>query len=381
MTSDFCGSSIDHYGLGIYVHVPFCASRCAYCTFYGEPPRRGDMDHYLNCLAMEWKLRWDGRPAGTIYFGGGTPGLLSCSDFEKIAEFLGPALSPQLREWTVEFSPATVRQEKLRTLKKLGVTRISLGVQSFDDRRLAALGRRQRAELAITAFDLIRTQGFAISLDLIFLVPGQRTADWKQDLARAVDLGPDHISTYCLTAESDAPIWKNRSVPPSTAGEVFHRSARNFLQINGYEHYEVSNFCRPDHRCLHNCNTWAMGEWLGLGPAAASQFRGRRFRNVPDLQRWTAGIWSGSPAEEDVAILSEQLLLQDRFVFGMRTADGVPDSLLEQATKLGHGNLRALFERFTKEGLVRRVGDRLCPTGRGLLLADGLALEILCHCA
>ncbi|MDR0340209.1 MAG: coproporphyrinogen III oxidase family protein [Puniceicoccales bacterium] len=381
MTSDFCGNSIDRDGLGIYIHVPFCASRCAYCAFYGEPPLRQSIDGYLDCLRREWVLRWDGRPADSIYFGGGTPGLLSCSDFEKIAKFLGQALSSQLREWTVEFSPATVREEKLRTLKELGVTRISLGVQSFNDHTLAALGRRQRAELAIAAYDLVRAHDFDVSFDLIFLAPGQRLADWKRDLARAVDLGPDHISTYCLTAESGAPLWKNRTAPPATAGEAFHRNARNFLQENGYEHYEVSSFCRQGHRCLHNCNTWAMGEWLGLGPSAASQFRGRRFRNVPNLKLWAEGIWSSSPDEEDVAVLSEQLLLQDRFIFGMRMADGVPDSLLDRAERLGYGDLRALFERFAEEGLIRSVDGRLCPTGRGLLLADGLALEILCHCA
>jgi oxygen-independent coproporphyrinogen-3 oxidase len=343
------------------------------------------MDRYLRCLEEEWHLRrCDFRPAETIYFGGGTPGLLSCGDFARLAALLTAAGDRRPREWTVEFSPATVREEKLQLLRRCGVTRISLGVQSFDDRTLAALGRRQTAAQALGAYEMIRGHGFSVSLDLIFQAPGQTLGEWRRDLDRAATLEPDHLSTYCLTEEPDAPLWRGRSGGGSDradCGMAFYEIAWNFLRGKGFEHYEVSNFCRPGHRCLHNCNCWRMGEWLGLGPAAASQCRGRRFRNVAHLSRWADGICGGVPKEEDCVELTELLLLQDRLIFGLRTRDGIHRSLLDRAALLGCGALLPLFEKFLRSGFLFRDGDWLRPTDRGLLLADAMALEILCHCA
>ncbi|MDR2667436.1 MAG: radical SAM family heme chaperone HemW [Puniceicoccales bacterium] len=374
-------SNLTNYGLGLYVHVPFCPNRCAYCAFYGEPPRRLNIDNYLQCIELEWRLRSCGSCPETIYFGGGTPGVLSCSDFEKIHRSLAIENLPKLREWTVEFSPATVRREKLRLLHDLGVTRISLGVQSFDDGTLAALGRRQTAKKSLEAYDLIREFDFSVNLDLIFAAPGQTLSQWVDDLASAVELGPDHLSTYCLTVEDGAPLWKNtKPVAAISRDYEFYAETWNFLGEKGYDHYEVSNFCRPGCRCLHNCNSWAMGQWLGLGPSAASQFGRRRFRNVANLNGWICGMRAGKPLEEDVVTVTDQLLLQDSIIFGLRTADGISTELLAAAERFRWDGLGELFKDFHSNGFIEIGDGRIRPTDRGLMLADGLAVEVLCRC-
>ncbi|MDR1435690.1 MAG: radical SAM family heme chaperone HemW [Puniceicoccales bacterium] len=363
-------------GDGLYVHVPFCATRCAYCAFYGEQPRRQDIDAYLRCLELEWRMRGMGGSFETIFFGGGTPGALSCADFEKISKFL-PIDDVALREWTVELSPATVTAEKLRLFNDLAVTRLSIGVQSFNDGTLAAMGRRQLAKKSLDAYALCREFDFSINLDLIFNVPGQTMQSWEKDLELAIAIGPDHLSTYCLTVEAEALLWKNEKPQMNSDDLEFYELTWNILAANGYEHYEVSNFCRPGRRCLHNCNGWAMGEWLGLGPSAASQFRRRRFRNVANLNLWMDGICRNSPVEEDAVPLSRHLLAEDSIMFAMRTCDGISVAALAAAQEFASADLASLFEDFRDYGLVVFANGRAKPTDRGLLLADAMALEIL----
>jgi oxygen-independent coproporphyrinogen-3 oxidase len=336
------------------------------------------MERYLQCLRKEWQ-RKEGQGAGadTLFFGGGTPGVLTPHDFVRVTEALGIGITWQPREWTVEFSPSTVKREKLTILHELGATRISLGVQSFDECTLVALGRRQTTQQSLRAYELLREFSFSVNLDMMFHIPGQSLSSWMADLRMAVALGPDHISTYCLTGECGTPVGDGLHESWSLSGEKFYRQTWNFLRDKGFEHYEISNFARDGHRCQHNCNTWRMGEWLGLGPSAASQCRGRRFRNVDDLALWAQMEEQGLAAEEDIVFLTKFLLLQDRMIFGLRTADGFDECLLSRAEELGVADCGKLFQRWQEMGFVKKFAGNICPTERGMLVHDTLALEIL----
>jgi oxygen-independent coproporphyrinogen-3 oxidase len=376
MTSASCASSTEP-PIGVYVHVPFCAAQCAYCAFYKAIPSRGVIESYLETLKLEWDLRYRGEPIETIFFGGGTPSILSAKQLETIRRIL-PNEMPFLKEWTVECSPLTVTKDRLAAMRDMGVTRISMGVETFDEKFLKLLNRRQTLGQIFGAYDLARNFSFDVNLDLMFALPGQRLCHWESDLRQAIALKPDHLSTYCLTLEGDTPFAKyyGDKIPPAEhGGEKFHRLARELLHAAGYDHYEVSNFARPGKECLHNVRTWQMHDWLGIGPAAASQYNGRRFRNVSNLDHWMSGIRSGHPCEEDVYAVDGNLLAQDRIIFGLRMRRGI--YLPESMDASNRNACLCLFETWCNRGYMEHNSDAYCPTERGLLLADVLAVEIL----
>jgi oxygen-independent coproporphyrinogen-3 oxidase len=376
MTSASCASSTEQ-PIGVYVHVPFCASQCAYCAFYKAAPSREAIESYLETLKLEWNLRYRGEPIETIFFGGGTPSILSVKQLETMRHIL-PNEMPFLKEWTVECSPLTVTRDRLATMRDMGVTRISMGVETFDEKFLKLLNRRQTVGQIFTAYELARSFSFDVNLDLMFALPGQRLCQWEDDLRRAIALNPDHLSTYCLTLEGDTPFAKRYGDKMPSAqhgGEIFHRLAGELLHAAGYDHYEVSNFARRGKECLHNVRTWQMHNWLGIGPAAASQCGGRRFRNVSDLDRWMAGIRGGNPHEEDVFAVDANTLAQDKIIFGLRMRRGI---YLPEIMAAGSRNaILQLFRTWRDRGYMEHESDAYYPTERGLLLADTLAVEIL----
>ena len=287
-----------HQPLGIYVHVPFCASTCDFCAFYQEAPHREDLDRYLEGIARELKLAGPGRAADTVFWGGGTPSALAARDLAQLGRALLDHLGAPPHEWTVEMAPSSVKADKLAALRELGVNRLSLGVQSFSPATLAALGRRHSPAQVYAAVDLIRAAGFDnFNLDLIFAVPGQTQKEWLADLAEAVRVAPAHLSTYCLTFEEDTALWlklaRGQVRPDVEVDAALYEATWDFLDAAGYRQYEISNYARPGRECAHNLDTWAMGEWVGLGPAAASQFRGARYANPADLARWLKGVDAG----------------------------------------------------------------------------------------
>lgn len=361
--------------IGIYIHVPFCASRCDFCAFYRESPDRRQIRRYLQALEAEWRLRHGGEPIETIFFGGGTPGLLAAEDFAAIADFLAPD-PKHLREWTVEFSPATVKEDKLLVLKKLGVTRISLGVQSFDEKCLANLGRRDGPRKALTAIDLIQQCGLDLNLDLIFHGPRQTLRQWQADLERAIALSPNSISTYCLSYEDHTPLADRRPARENFGGEFFYRWTWKTLKSAGYEHYEVSNFAKNGKRCLHNCRVWQMENWLGIGPSAASQYGGRRFQNVANLEHWICGIDKGHPLEENSMHLTDGLIGEDYMIFGLRTASGVSRDRLKKLMGQRWTCYEHLFQDLVTAKLMRFESDYFRLTDRGLLVVDAIGQQI-----
>jgi oxygen-independent coproporphyrinogen III oxidase len=365
-----------------YLHIPFCASSCDFCAFYQEQPDRAEIEGFLASIEGEMSQFTPHAPIRTAFWGGGTPGLLPAADLLRLGKSMAKSLGkPQ--EWSVELAPSSVRADKLAALREAGVTRVSMGVQSFDPATLEALGRRHSHRQVMDAWELVRAAGFAsVNLDLIFAVPGQDEARWEADLREAMRLGSDHLSTYCLTFEEDTAMFVKLS-----KGKVridrdletrLYRRTWELLAEGGYAQYEISNFAKPGHACRHNLATWEMRDWVGFGPSAASQHAGRRWSNVADLRKWREGVASGIPAVENVVELSPALLLSDALIFGLRMNRGVEPSAL--AARLGAElptGVKALAERLAEEGLAEWDGARLTLTEEGRLVADAVGLEVM----
>ncbi|MEI7651922.1 MAG: radical SAM family heme chaperone HemW [Verrucomicrobiota bacterium] len=368
-------------GTGLYLHVPFCASSCDFCSFYQEQPKRGEIDRYLGAIEREMELHPPGR-VETAFWGGGTPGLLPAEDLLRLGRAMTKAAG-QPGEWTVELAPSSVRADKLAALKEIGVTRVSMGVQSFDDATLDALGRRHSPKQIMEAWELIEAAGFkSRNLDLIFGIPGQDEIRWTEDLRRVVELKPDHLSTYCLTFEEDTAMFVKLSqgkvkIDRELEARLYRGTWEN-LEAHGYAQYETSNFSRPGHACRHNLITWEMGSWIGYGPSASSQWGDRRWTNPANLDQWIRGIEASTPVLEQVKDLSKADLLCDALVFGLRLNAGVQPAELAQrfGTALPAGVLR-LFANLIGEGLMENIGLTYRLTGEGRMRADAVGVAVL----
>jgi oxygen-independent coproporphyrinogen-3 oxidase len=369
--------------LGLYLHVPFCASTCDFCAFYQEQPERAELDRFLAGIERELELAGPRRPAKTVFWGGGTPSALPARDLDRLGRALLAHLGAPPREWSVELAPSSVRPDKLAVLRDLGVTRVSLGVQSFDEKTLAALGRRHSPAQVNAAIGAIRAAGFDnFNLDLIFAAPGQSLAAWLADLAEAVRHAPAHLSTYCLTFEEDTALWlklaRGQVRPDPHADAALYEATWDFLAAAGYPQYEISNYARPGRACIHNMNTWAMHEWVGLGPAAASQFAGRRYANPADLHRWLAGLAAGQLDHVDVVPLTPTLLATDSLIFGLRQNAGVDLAALAQRfPAFNFAALDPLWRDLAAEGILNQSDSILRLTRSGRLLADRVGVAIL----
>lgn len=359
--------------LGLYVHVPFCAIPCDYCAFYKVRPTRELMDRYVSALLKEIDAIEDNRAFDTIYFGGGTPGILPPPMIDTITDAIHKKLKKDPIEWTIELAPNTVSAEKLRHWKQAGVNRISMGVQSFQEKTLKALGRRQIPVQIFRAYDEIRNAGFTnIGLDLIFSAPGQTIQQLQADLEQAMQLQPEHISTYCLTYEGKTPLTEQYGDGANEEQDSdFYEYICDNLSKQGYQQYEISNFAKPGYESQHNLHTWQMAEWIGVGPAASSQYRGKRYTNIASLARWVEGIEKKQPQQTDTIFLNEKILAVDRLIFGLRMNTGVD---------LANHPYRETIVNYVKLPQVRDFfilqEDNLKLTDRGRLLCDALSREL-----
>lgn len=374
--------------LGLYVHVPFCASTCDFCAFYQTKPTAHGVKSFLHGIAREAELVAWSQPVTTVFWGGGTPGLLAPRDLASLAELVRARLSPDNGgavpiEWTVEMAPASVTAERLAVLRDAGVTRISMGAQSFQPALLEALGRQHTREQIFRAYDRVRAAGFAsVNLDLMFALPGQTETEWAGDVREAVALAPDHLSTYCLTFEEDTALWVKLSqgrvkLDPEHEARLYETTWAQ-LAAAGYAQYEVSNFARPGHACVHNLNTWRMHEWIGLGPSAASQQAGWRGGNVADLEKWLAHMERGERVTEDRVALTPALLAEDALIFGLRMNAGVELApWRERCPEAPWAEVEALLDRLASEGLAEKTAAGVRLTDRGRLVADAIGAEVM----
>lgn len=370
-------------GLGLYVHVPFCSTTCDFCAFYQEKPGPGDFRRYVDGIARELDLLGEPLSVNTVFWGGGTPGLLPPDSIRRLGAVLRQSMVGEPVEWSIEMTPGCVTEGRLEALAEIGVTRISLGAQSFQPKLLEGLGRMHPREKIFSAYQMIRAQGFKnVNLDLMFALPGQTPEEWALDLAEAVALAPDHLSTYCLTFEEDTALYvklsKGQVVRDEESEIAFYHLAWDFLAEAGFEQYEISNYAAPGHECLHNLNTWNMREWVGLGPVAASQYGGRRSQNTANLSLWLERLAKGIRSDEHVQALSAELLAFDRLIFGLRMNRGV--DLCELAVRFGQELppvVADYLEHLVAEELATLSGAQFRLTKAGRLLVDRIGSELM----
>ncbi len=374
----------------LYIHVPFCVRKCNYCDFVSYPYDRDSVEEYLSGLCQEIELYGDllsedEKVASTIYFGGGTPSLLPEAGLEKIFNALAKIfIWDETAEITIEANPGTLTPEKLRTLRQLGCNRLSMGVQSFDPEILARLGRIHCVEDVHSAFAQASAVGFEnISIDLISGVPGQSLEGWAKTLLQAVELGPEHISAYSLKIEEGTPFGdmkhKGTLVPVEEELdlEIFLHTV-DFLKSQGYEHYEISNFCHPGRESKHNLTYWRNQDYLGLGPAAHSKLRSERFNNFAQLGTYKQVLTRLQPPVEERTIVDLQQEISETVFLGLRLIKGVD---LHEFRQRYHQPLEELFPdalvKLRKLGLVEIVNGCLRLTRRGLPLGNEVFAEFL----
>jgi len=365
---------------GIYVHIPFCASRCSYCDFFSTLRLADVGADYVEAVIAEARLRaaeLQGEPVRTLYLGGGTPSQLPLPLLERLVEGLGSVFDlTGLEEFTIEANPDDVSPDWCAALLPLGVNRVSMGVQSFEDDILRFIGRRHTAAQAVAAVDNLRRAGiYNISIDLIFGLPGQTVASWSESVRRAIALEPQHISAYGLTYEEGTRLWHQRErgeiveVPEEQCLEMY-RILVDTLQAAGYEHYEISNFALPGCHSRHNSSYWDDTPYLGLG-AAAHSYDGRVRRSNPhDLQRYVDTISAGRLAcqEEEMARWERY---DERVMLGLRTARGV------DADRLRQDFGEEAWRHFVHEAQphVRAGSLRMTADGHYVLTRDGIMLS------
>lgn len=370
----------------LYIHVPFCATRCVYCDFFSNTDTRYK-EPYLRAIEKEMELRGeyiDDDTLETIYLGGGTPSRLSGNDLERIFNAISRRFSiTEGAEITLEANPDDIRPDYLSALRDLPINRISMGIQSFRPEDLRLLNRRHDREQAIRAVELCQAHGFTnLSIDLIYGLPGQTPEAWEENLRQAIRLGTPHLSAYHLTYEEGTALYKRlqagqvEPVDEEVSVTLFHILTERMAEA-GFQHYEISNFARPGFHARHNSAYWIGKPYLGLGPSAHSYNRTSREWNVASLPLYLRGIESGQPAtERETLDLSTRY--NDFIITGLRTMWGI--SLDKLRTEFGEALLAYCQKQarpYIQRGLLRQENDRLALSQAGILLSDGIMSELM----
>jgi len=368
---------------GLYIHIPFCMSKCPYCDFYSSTSISAISD-FLDALFKEMEMYRDRfNPFDTVYIGGGTPSLLSSKQLEniliKVRENFD--LLPD-SEITIEANPADLNRFFLESIREIGINRINIGVQSFDEKVLDFLGRRHSIKQAISAIEASRRAGFHnIGLDLIYGVPEQNVESWLDTLKQAVVFLPEHLSCYQLTLEAKTPLGikcqaGEFSVPGEESQYEFFMKTSEFLRDAGYIHYEVSNFSRgQEYASRHNQKYWNHSPFLGLGPSAHSFQSNQRWWNHRSLDQYLTSINAGNlPVQETETLTMEQLRLE-ALCLGLRTKRGVSlQGFKDQYAYDLFTEKKELLVKLEEEGFISIRDGFLYPTQTGLALADSLSL-------
>jgi len=357
----------------LYVHIPFCPKVCPYCSFYKEASDRNKTKAFLGAVLAEAARASPGLQPETVFFGGGTPTALSTPHLEFLIGGLRDCIDfSRVREFSLEMNPATVSHEKASALLAVGVNRVSMGIQSWDDGLLKTLGRVHSSAQALRSYEILRETGVPnINLDLLFGIPGQSEARWRDSLRRTIDLGPDHLSAYCLTYEEDTDFFQRFKRGEIAADEErdarFFEIAMDELEAAGFAQYEISNYARPGRECLHNLAYWRGADYVGLGPSAFSTRGDTRWRNVADTSEYIRRIEAAIDPRDFSERLDSATRRSERVAFLLRTLDGIPECDV----------VPARAEALAAAGLLVRREGRLHLTRKGKLLADEAAVELL----
>ncbi len=381
--------------IALYVHVPFCETKCPYCDFNTYAGIEPLMPAYSDALRREIAL-WGGltgrAPVGTVFFGGGTPSYIPSGAVRAVMGSIRNAfaLDPNA-EVTLEANPGDLDESRLAEWLEIGFNRLSIGVQSFDDRLLAGLGRRHDAAQAADAVKAAGRAGFTnISIDLMYGLPGQALEDWRATLSKALELGPAHVSAYCLTLEPGTPMQRRVELgqlaepDPDLAADMYEH-AESALGASGYDHYEISNWAVPGRESRHNLVYWLNRPYLGVGPGSHSYLAGCRFANIRSpgeyVRRLTrcgpghravtgtapAAAIAGVPVVDNVNVIDRKTEMAETLMLGLRLSDGVSNDRFDAATRSVYG---PALDELTAAGLLDASNGAVKLTARGRLLGN-----------
>lgn len=372
--------------MGIYIHIPYCKSKCIYCDFYSTPQVE-TMEQYVHLLLCEAKLRRDeirNLLFTTLYLGGGTPSVMPVKLLSTLINGLSEIFDLSLvEEFTIEVNPDDVTREYVEELRQLGVNRVSMGVQSLNDDELRAINRRHTARQAIDAVHTIKDAGINnVSIDLIYGLPGQTLDSWQHNVEEAVDLDVQHISAYCLSYEPRTRLWVMRE--QGKVQEVsdddciaMHDMLVKMLNEAGFEHYEISNFARPGYRSRHNSSYWNLTPYLGLGAAAHSFDGTTRRYNPSSIKEYIEKISNGIPAYTE-----EHLEWWERYdeevMVSLRTSYGLDTNLiLKRYGDKAYNHLIKQAQQFIGQGLLRAKDNTLILTPSGVMMSDNIIRNLM----
>jgi len=376
----------------LYVHVPFCAQKCVYCAFYSEASSGELVNRYTGALLRELELVADDLKPQTIFFGGGTPSLLNLRQWEQILRIMEKLDLLGAEEFTVECNPATVSADKAKLFRDFGINRISMGVQSLDEKLLDRLGRIHSREMVFKSFDILRHAGFEnINLDLMFAIPTQTMEIWRATLNEAMAMQSEHLSSYEVIYEDDTPLYEQLkagefSVDEDLACEMYEELITHVTN-GGFHQYEIANFARnvksinpsihqttPSHACKHNVNYWRGGSFYGLGPSATGYVRGVRTKNWSNTQLYCDQLEKGRRAIESSEELPPLRRAGESAAFGLRMNAGWPFAEFTRTTDFDLRNeWSSEIDQLVERGWAARTDKKFQLTHQGLRFADSAA--------
>jgi putative oxygen-independent coproporphyrinogen III oxidase len=368
-----------------YLHIPFCAHHCGYCDFAVTAGQDHLIDLYLEALAVELEQHCkDPKPLRTMFFGGGTPSHLNLRQLDKMFVILDARLPREPgAEVSLEANPDTFDADKAKLLAERGVNRISMGVQSFQSHLLRVLERRHEPIHVAPAVEAAKRFNGRVSIDLIFGVPGQTLTEWDSDLRRAMDLQPDHISTYGLTFEKGTRLWKQQRAGELNAIDEelelqMYCHAMELLESNGFEQYEISSFAKPGCRSVHNQVYWANEAFWGFGVGAAGYIKGTRTLNVRNTQDYIKRVLAGETAVFQSETLAPEERARETLALNLRRAEGVLRERFREQTEFEVDALAGpALQRHVAAGLMIDDGKSLCLTRAGRCVADSIVADVL----
>ncbi len=372
------------HNITIYIHFPFCRSKCGYCSFVSYQGYEAYIPAYISALKKELAARATEQLVSSIYFGGGTPSILSSQQIEDVLKAVFSLFAVQDdAEITIEANPGTIDELYLSALRIIGINRLSLGIQSFNDSELAMLGRIHNSSEAKDAVKQARRAGFSnLNLDLLYGLPKQDLHSWQDTLTQAIDLQPEHLSLYPLSLEGDEPMFrliKRGEMPaldPDRSADQYEL-AEHLLGEKGYKHYEISNWAKEGFECKHNIGYWRIQPYLGVGVAAHSYFGGHRLANTKDVDRYIDAFLCNMPIMwEQNEEIKPDLMLSEAVIMGLRLTDGI--NLDEINSRFGIDLLKTYnsqIDELTGLGLLECMKRNIKLTNRGRLLGN----EVFCR--
>ena len=384
--------------LELYIHIPFCVKKCAYCDFLSGPSDDKMRQEYVDVLVQEIQDAGDkyGKQyqVSSIFIGGGTPSLLDESQIYAIFKTLHQVfLIQEQAEITIEANPGTVTTEKLVAWKQAGINRLSIGLQSTDNQELKSLGRIHTYEDFQETYRMARASGFSnINIDLMSAIPGQTKESLKQTLERVAELSPEHISAYSLIIEEGTPFYeiygdksahgnvydKGHSLPDEEAEREMYDMTSEILEFYGFTRYEISNYAKDGFACKHNQGYWERADYLGMGLGAASLMQHQRFHNTEEYTQYITGIRTKQDIREDVEILSASDEMEEFMFLGLRQVKGISIEIFRQVFRYNIFEIYGeILEKLEQENLITISEDRIALTSKGVDVSNAVFVEFM----